>query len=507
MSDINEVSQTNIKYPEFGQPIDNPFAFNRKQIALRVAGASLGIIATATIGVTCGLTAGLGVAGIIMLSVTVSYVAKKIFFAYKSHQYRLAFDPATNNTYAPKLGSYSKVDLRVSNHATESFEWKKTLIASAKHSIELSANFAGGKDFREVLEMIENRMQLFSDLKCHLILSPDLLEDQDLAYLKNLKENYPNFNYLISKRVYTISPDFLSEENHVKMLVVDGQYFAMGGTGIHEKMTREESHLSSSPDSFGAKFIDKGFRDTDIIGSGRSAQTMRNQFFNLYRIWEYRMTGETVDRFFETEPEKAGICSPFHDETGLIKNVNLKYVVSGPEHRRQNPISSEIAHLASKAQSDIRIANLLFNPDNIVSDSLIDARNRKVSIAGYFNGTSRNSSSAHYIYALPNRLNYDLLDDAFEYGQKDQLYHKKVMTLDSQYTVVGSFNLGIKSAKCDYESVCVIDDPRVAKIMNLALDDDAAASKLLTDHKLVSKRRWSQIPSLITIGILGNFFG
>jgi len=448
------------------------------------------------------------VTGVILLAFVVYKVAKAIFIKYNGHRYRLAFDSKINHSAAPALGSYSKVDLRVSNHATESLEWKKALISSAQHSIELSANFAGGEDFRDVLNLMEHRMSLYPDLKCHLILSSDLLQKQDILYLKKLKECYPHFNYLITERIYTLTPELLSEENHVKMLVVDGQYFAMGGTGIHEKMSREEIPVNASKNNFLAdKLIDQAFRDTDIIGHGNAAQTMRNQFFNLYRIWEYRMTGQEMNRFFDTDSEKAGRCKIFHHEDNLIKDSSLKYVVSGPEHRNKNPISSEIADLTTQAKTEIRITNLLFNPDQTINAALKNAKDKKIHIKGYFNGTSKNSSSAHYLYALPNRYNYHLLTDVFEYHKKDQLYHKKVITVDSRYTVVGSFNLGVKSAKCDYENICVIDDIRVAQLMNNALDGDAKFSEHLTDKKLMSKWKWSQIRGKMVIRALGSLFG
>jgi hypothetical protein len=497
-------SSQEVKYPEFGQAVGDPYRLSLKQKALKITKIGLIGISIAASGAIFGLP---GIA--VGLAIVIIYqVAKKIFTTYYDYRYRLAFEPGPNNSNASKLGEYTKVDLRVSNHVTESFEWKKTLISSSQHSIELSANFAGGEQFREVLQLIERQMTKYPDLKCHLILSSDLLEQQDRKYLANLKETYPHFNCLITDRIYTTTPEILSEENHVKMLIVDGQYFVMGGTGIHEKMTREENPgtASDQDESYGAKFIDKTFRDTDIIGYGETAQTMRNQFFNLYHIWEHRMTGSGANHYFVTDPTKTGRCELFHEEEGLIKESSLKYIVCGPEHRQKNPISSEIAELAREAKKDIKIANLYFNPGVSISDALIEAKNKGVSVQGYFNGTEKPSSS-HYLYALPNRHNYTLVTEVFEYQKRDQLYHKKVMTVDSRYTVIGSFNFGVKSAKCDYENVCVIDDSRVTDLMNNALREDTAESKQLSGSSLLSKKRWNQLPSLLAIGLLGNLCG
>ncbi len=492
-----------IKYPGFGEVVENPPVLDLKQRALKVTKTGLRRISIVALGFPFTVPVAMA------LSIVVIYkISKKIFLDYCGYRYRLAFEPGLNNTSAPKLGEYTKVDLRVSNHATESYEWKKALISSAQQSIELSANFAGGEKFREVLQLIEKQMTTYPDLKCHLILSPDLLEKQDREYLEKLKQFYPNFHCLITDRIYTASPEILSEENHVKMLLVDGQYFVMGGTGIGEKMAREEVlSTESNNESISSRLIDKAFRDTDIIGCGDVAQTMRNQFFNLYRIWEHRMTGADTDHYFANDSQKVGRCELFHSEEGLIKDSSLKYIVSGPEHRQKNPISSEIAELARGAEKDIKIANLFFNPDVIVSDALKEAKVKNVTVQGFLNGVSKNASSLHYLYALPNRYNYTLLTEAFEYQKKDQLYHKKVMTVDSRYAVVGSFNLGVKSAKCDYENVCVINDERVTKLMNAALEEDAKASKKLVGAELIAKKRWCHIPSLLTIKLFGSLCG
>jgi hypothetical protein len=424
------------------------------------------------------------------------------------HKYRLDFEPGTNNQSAPELGAFVKTDVRVSNHATESLEWKKAIINSAKQSIELSGNFVGGQAFRDTLDVMEERMKHYPELQVHLLMSPDLLEADDLQKLNELQARYLNqFHYLVTERVYTLHPRPLSEENHVKLLVVDEKYFVTGGTGIHEKMAREiVPGEQEDRGSFGSKFIDKAFRDTDLIGRGDVAKTMRNQFYNLYRIWEYRSTGQAESRYFDLNPEEeTGICEQFDDEENLITNVDLKFVVGGPEHRGNNPITHELSQLISGAQEEVRMANLIFNPDQEIKDILSRKKREGVAIKGYFNGTGEQSSAAHYMYALPCRYNYDLLTEAYEYDIRDQLYHKKVTTIDNDLTVVGTANLGVKSAMCDYESICVIRDQRVNGLMKEALDIDRENSARFEGAHLASQR--SRIAGRIAGAILGPFFG
>ena len=268
----------------------------------------------------------------------VNAITKKIFHNYHNHRNKLAFTPGENNPNAPQLGQFTNVDLRISNHTTESYEWKKALIASAKVSIEISANFTGGKALKETLNLIEERMELFPDLKCHFLMSKDMLTAEDIVILGQMKERNSNFNYLITDRIANIGKEPSTEENHVKMVLVDGKYFAMGGSGIHERMAREEipNNLAKNQ-SISDKVLDQAFRDTDIIGNGEVAETMRNQFFNLYRIWEFRMQGADIDRYFPGQPDKSGRCELFHEEEGLIKNSRSNTLLVGQNIEKRIP--------------------------------------------------------------------------------------------------------------------------------------------------------------------------
>jgi phosphatidylserine/phosphatidylglycerophosphate/cardiolipin synthase-like enzyme len=219
------------------------------------------------------------------------------------------------------------------------------------------------------------------------------------------------------------------------------------------------------------------------------------------------MTGQSQDRFFDLEENQPLKCPLFHEEEGLVRDSRLKYIVGGPEHRGQNPITNEIAHLIEDSSQEVNIANLLFNPDKKISMALTKAKAKQVALNGYFNGTGVGSSAGHYLYAWPNRYNYHLLSNVYECEKENILYHKKVMTVDKRYAVVGSYNFGVKSAKWDYENVCVFDDPRIAALMEQALEEDKHFSAHFSGDNLTSKWRWSQIPGRLAIAALGSLFG
>jgi phosphatidylserine/phosphatidylglycerophosphate/cardiolipin synthase-like enzyme len=436
---------------------------------------------------------------IINISNKIHNVAMRIWHALFP-KYRTNFNPGSNNINAPALGTFVNTDVYVSNNAEESYKWKCELVSSAEQSIELSANFAGGEVFRDFLRLVENRMKEKIELRVHLLISNDLLENEDKALLKTLNNNYSNrFNFLITDRIYGTSG---SRENHVKLLVVDEKYFVTGGTGIHRKMIQEsvQPNAGNVPDNFKSKFLPKGFRDTDVVGRGDIAKTMRNQFFNLFRIWEHKMVGNAVSRHFNLEQNNA-ICQAFETCEGVTKQVQLKFIVSGPEHR-DNPIVEEYSRLISKAEKKVRIANLIFNPPKKIKGSI--KKLNKVKIKGYFNGST---SISNYLYIFPNRLNYNLLTHAYEYRKPDQLYHKKIMVVDQTITIIGTANLGIKSSQNDHEAIVVIENNQVAEKVISALKDDSKNSIKYSDVQLKKVRSKNWLMSRFTILTVGTYFG
>lgn len=396
----------------------------------------------------------------------------------------------TEIAITPPLGTFSRTCIRVSNHCRESFEWKKRLIMSAEASIELSPNFAGGVSFRAILDLIHAQMQKKPTLRVHLLLSPDLLEPADRIALQALAKN-ERFYYLITGRLLHLYPSPCLQENHVKLLIVDGKYFVVGGSGINHRMISEDyvpiKQFRREPLS--SRCIDQTFRDTDIIGAGPAARTMRVQFYRLLSKWIHRMQAIECDRYFSLPSETSSICETFHETEGLIHDAPLKVVVGGPEHRQDNPITREIAHHITLATRIIRIGNLLFNPMGAIKRALESKKALGVHISGCFNGITPHTSLLHYLLVLPARANYCLLNTAYEYQMRSQMYHKKVATFDGRYTLIGSYNWDFRSDACDDEILLVVDSEQVTRCVDSGLDTDAQRSVRKTEADISSTHR------------------
>jgi phosphatidylserine/phosphatidylglycerophosphate/cardiolipin synthase-like enzyme len=365
----------------------------------------------------------------------------------------------------PRLGKQSFADLRIISHTPETFAWKKKLIETAERSVELSPNFAGGKGFRELLKVIENRMQERPELIVHLLCADGVLESEDKDYLAFLSKN-PNFHYLITDLQFNPF-NFSVEENHVKLLVVDEKYFVLGGSSITEAQRREVLPNIDEESGFINKYLPGAYRDTDVIGLGIVAQRMRVEFFKLYSIWENRMKGIHAERYFPVEEGNGGVCAEFHDPQGLSTKVNVRFFVGGPEHGNNNPITHAHLNLIHSASKSIRIANSQFNPDEKVLQALAEKKANGAFIVGQFNHEIQKT-----LLTYPSRPNYWVLNKAFEYNNGPTLFHNKLMVADDQRVLIGSYNQSQKSAFCDYEIALEIDDENCARQVVEALNKD-----------------------------------
>lgn len=406
---------------------------------------------------------------------------------------------AANRKDSPPLGAKLQTDVIISNDVSETFAWKKELIASAEESIECSFNYAGGEKLRELLLLMQNRLLNKPNLKIHLIISSDFLEKSDRQWLNTIQKTFPErFHYLITERLQKGPPHLTTEENHVKFLVIDEKYFVIGGSGVHSRMVNTDNTRSSSDsESFFIKqTIELAFRDSDVIGRGRGeaniAKSIRSEFFNLYLVWAYRMKknlSEDEGRLFPITHNH--VCKKFDSNTGKIENVTTRFLVCAPEFPK-NPIDETLAKLIVSARGEVNIANLHYVPSDTIRSALQQTKARK---AGHFNGALGPVKST---YVLQNRQFYGDLDSVYELNVTGECYHKKVLTFDGEIAFCGSYNLGRMSHEAAYESGLIFEDKFVTKLFDSGIDEDIKQAKKVDLQKSNRTYRGS-----ILVNVLG----
>lgn len=443
------------------------------ELCLKISKYAAFIFGCMAIGFAAGSLPGIVIAA--GIAVGILLIAWKIQEIWKASFCNSILPPEILNKIpnkGPKLGKNSCADLTLSSKVEETYNLKKQLIAGAEHSIELSANYGDGKALKEVLNTIENRMTERPNLKVHIICARDLLDKENEAYLNRLSQN-PNFKYILTSAEWILEPELAAAENHVKLLVVDEKYFVMGGSSITDAMTRSEP-IEPSEKKFSLDLhlvLPTAYCDVDVIGKGKVATTMREQFFKLYSIWERKTQGSSISHHFSIKGVKANLTDI---DKCLLNHKKVKLFVSGPEHSENNPITQEYANMIRTAKKTVRFANSQFNPAKEIVEALQEKRDAKVKVMGQFNSKANTIAKMTLVY--PSRINYNHLDEAYEYDKEGVLYHKKIMTIDDEKTIIGSYNFSSKSHKYDHEIALEIEDEEFTKLANQSLDEDLKSS-------------------------------
>lgn len=504
---VDSISKEAISYPGFGTPVEGvkrPTSVCRPgQIGIVLVGAlfAVALYAGLTIGahrlLGVGRLADIASVGIgIVGTLGAIYCVKRGVDGYRTshaHEYCsvLPEDRRVDSGNSPKVGETTLADVVISNVVDEAFAWKLEMVKRAEQSIEWSFNFAGGPEFQRALDAIEERVT--KGVTAHLLMSEDLLRPADRARLAALKERHgERFHCLITDRKAVLScGPWRTEENHVKLLVVDGYYFALGGTGVCPQMTHENQEVGWKPANAGEGTMDPGFRDTDAIGRGAVADTMRRQFFNLYRKWQGRMGELAMAQFREVTPGTRGPWERF--DGAAVKGAPVRFVVSGPEHARYNPIDGAIAATLSSTTGPVLIGNCGNHPSPMITAALAAKRVSGAEVAGIFNGTNDwfgQGSTGRKMWAYQSRQQYrtEWFSEVREYDNshpdaQGQLYHKKVGVVGEaghRKAWISSQNWSVKSHYYDDEVALFIDDDRAAGKVEEGLREDVRRSNPAT---------------------------
>lgn len=406
----------------------------------------------------------------------------------------------------------------VPDNGLEMFHWDLDFVREAQESIEISACFLGGTIAQELLAAIDLRLQQVPDLQVYFLTTPILLEVPDFEMIAYLEAQYPNnFHLQHSSTVITIWPDIVGIDNHIKMFIVDGKYFSAGGTNLDQNQCTEGTY--PLPRNYN-KFVNAlseslpcGMRDQDIVGSGPMAEEMRETFHNFYALWEsYNQTGS-----LEKDPEKFRGRSHYFKVTKrahiqrfetfknkhTLESHQIKMIVGGP-HQARNAIQEEYVRLIREAEKEILIANLYSCPVGPIFNALTEAVQRGVKLTLLTNGVSDVAPAYTKFFCWANRIHYVPLfyggafhfweagsmgdrevkdTHIFEYHVQDVLLHKKVMVVDGKKCVVGSYNLGTRSDKGDFEMIMRIDSKAVAADIEEIIGRDLQLSREISPQE------------------------
>ncbi|MCC5832450.1 MAG: hypothetical protein JJU12_05335 [Chlamydiales bacterium] len=435
------------------------------------------------------------------------------------------------------LKAEEKNSIIVCDNGLEMLAWDLEFIRHATESIDLSACFFGSEIAREILTEIEARLEVCPTLQVNILATPILLEKEDYEIINRLKSKYPkNFRIEHATNLTIVWPDVSGIDNHVKMCVVDEQYFSMGGTNLDRSGCAEGTYTpprNQNKTNIVAKNLPAAMRDQDIVGRGPMARELRCAFCKVFAIWNHYNKTNRLERnpeafannpfYFEVTNKPFVERFEISDQPITLDRHQMKFLLSGP-HQTKNVITQEYVRLIKGAKKEIKIANLYLCPADEIFNALLEAVKRGVKLTVITNGVSDISPVYTNYFAWANRMSYVPLFHGetfhfwdywsvkdkkpkntriYEYHVKDVLLHKKMIIVDDDFFALGSYNLGLKSHLSDYESLMVIRSAEVVKEIKKVHARDLQHSREVSHKEAVG---WYFDPATSYMGELQKRF-
>ncbi|SPN73570.1 cardiolipin synthetase,cardiolipin synthase [Chlamydia serpentis] len=429
----------------------------------------------------------------------------------------------------------------VYDNGLEAFEQLLRCIDHANSYVELCPCMTGGRLLKDMLDHLDARMNEVPELCSYIIIQPTFTDAEDQSLLKALKQSYPDrFFYVFTgcpPSTSIMSPNVI--EMHIKLSIIDGKYFILGGTNFEEFMCTRGDEIPKEIDS--PRLFVSGvrrplaFRDQDImLRSVALGLELRKEFHKQFAMWDYYAN----NAWFINNPEDfADSCPPLtfeqaeattfpelddHEDLILVESSKVRVVLGGPHDKQPNPVTQEYVKLIRAARSSVKLAHMYFIPKDEILNALIDVtRNHNVHLSLITNGCHDLSPSITRPYAWGNRINYFALSygsrypiwkkwfclqlqpyerlSIYEFAIWETQLHKKCMIIDNSIFVIGSYNLGKKSDAFDYESIVVIESAEVAEKAAKIFAKDIGLSRLVDKGDIFS---WYFHPVHHTLGHL-----
>lgn len=434
---------------------------------------------------------------------------------------------------AAKVSAAQDNSIIVCDNSVEMFEWDLEFARHAKQSIEWSACFSGGIPLQRMLTVMEERLKACPDLQVYILTTPIFITAEDQAFIDRLNQAYPNnFHLEHASNVAVAWPEVSAIDNHLKILVVDGKYFSVGGTNFDEALCTEGTFTPVRRRT-GLIYDGQpgGVRDQDVVGkSVFLSKQLREAFYCHFALWkDYNQTKKLKkdpDKFKDNNaffPLNPAITLPVvdlyehSDDRVVVEEENIKMFMGGP-HQKFNDITREYIRLINNAKEEIVIANLYFAPPDVLGEAVYAAINRGVKVTLVTNGVYNDSPMYNQFTAWANRVNYTPLflgkkfhlweawsaakkevknTRIFEYRVPDILYHKKVMVIDGETFVIGGYNTGVKSHIADYEIILVFHSFKAAQNALKIIERDKTYSEAISPGQA---HKWYFNPAISFLG-------
>ena len=235
-----------------------------------------------------------------------------------------------------------------------------------------------------------------------------------------------------------------NHRTHRKLLVIDGSVGFTGGVGIADEWT----------------------------GDARNADEWRDSHYRVEGPVVAQMQAAFLDNWMKT---RAVVLhgDDYFPELKEVGNHRCQMFKSSPMEGSE---SARLMFLLSinSAKRSIKIGNAYFVPDDLTTETLIDAAGRGVDVEILVPGDEIDSLFVKH--ASRNRLGRLLESGVRVYRFQPSMYHCKCMIIDGLWTSVGSANFDNRSFRLNDEANLSVIDGSFAASAGRTFDDDVSRS-------------------------------
>jgi cardiolipin synthase len=256
---------------------------------------------------------------------------------------------------------------------------------------------------------------------------------------------------------------YANMRSHRKLLVVDGHLALTGGMNIRQGFMREFAG-------------DELASDTHFKVQGPVACHLIQSFA---QDWEFT-TGERLEGSY-------WYCSNWSDAgpTG----VAMRLVLSGPD-RSSGRNQSMLLGALSVAREHVRIQSPYFLPEPVLIGALITAARRGVVVDVVIPATNNLKLVSA---AMEAQLGLVLQGGVRVWRAKGGFDHSKLMTIDGQWSYVGSSNVDPRSQRLNFELDLEIYDLALTGQIDRRIDGKIANAQRATLAELAKRPFWRRL--------------
>ena len=386
--------------------------------------------------------------------------------------YVVPAEPVGSAAFANAMEAYTSASIVGGNrvdvllNGDEIFPAMLAAIRSARHSITYAQYFfQDGPVAHAVIDALAERCR--AGIPVHVLLDGVGTMRMPRAFTKNLEA--ASCHVKTFRPLGRLSIVRANHRNHRRILVVDGRVGFTGGSGVSWKWMGD----GRRPDHW---------RDTDARVEGPAVEFLQAAFVGSWLA----VTGEMLggETYFVSAPSRAGA-------------VHAQIVKSSPEEG--GDAMYRLFLLAARAaRRSILLTNPYFLPDDALSELLMQAVKRGVSVQVLVPGVVD-----HELVRQASRAEFgQMLQAGIEiYEYQAALLHAKTMVVDGLWATVGSTNLDNRSFALNEELNLVVYDAAVAGRLEAAFRDDLTRAARVTYETWQRRPFKDRILEMITVPI------